>query len=186
MTHWQQHSWNSLRVHVSGAHRRRVSVQWCDLTSEFQFHTWRSTGLKNRSAHGIQWTISTKLLALDGTSGEPHQGGVRGSAIERGAKPALTRRVTQFQDGKTPSHEEFGIYSLETSQQRSPADDSQFPQTYPTTASPSKSAPTRSTVRDGPARTHRTHRWWSHGAHERHKHGSQTLTQEKCGPAATA
>ena len=125
------------------AHRRCASVQWCDLTSEFQFHTWRSTQLKNRSAHGIQWTISTKLLALDGTSGEPHQGGVRGSAIERGAKPALTRRVTQFEDAKTPSHEEFRINSLQTSnsaarpRSNSPADDSQFPQTYPTTASPS-------------------------------------------------
>ena len=33
---------------------------------------------------------------------------------------ALTRRVTQFQDVKTPSREESRIYSLQTPQQCSP------------------------------------------------------------------
>ena len=34
--------------------------------------------------------------------------------------PALTRQVTQFQEVRTPSRREFGIYSLQTSRHRSP------------------------------------------------------------------
>ena len=34
--------------------------------------------------------------------------------------PALTRRVTQFQEVRTLSREEFAIHSLQTSRQRSP------------------------------------------------------------------
>ena len=52
-----------------GTHKRRVSVPWCDIISEFQLHEWCSTGLKNQSTHVIQWTNSTKLFALDVTSG---------------------------------------------------------------------------------------------------------------------
>ena len=47
MTHLQQHSCHFLRVLVSGANRWCMSVQWCDITSEFDLNTLRSTGLKN-------------------------------------------------------------------------------------------------------------------------------------------
>ena len=90
-THLQHHTCHSLRVLVSGTHRRCVSVQWCDVTSEFQVHTWRNTTLKNQSAHAIRWTqfprSSLKLFARDGTSGRPQQGGYAGVRLVEAQNP---------------------------------------------------------------------------------------------------
>ena len=94
VTHMQQHTCYFLRGLVGGANRWCVSMQWCDITSEFQVHTWRSTGFKNQSARVIQRTMSTKLSTLDGTSGEPHQGGYAGVRLgeARNAGPAEHER----------------------------------------------------------------------------------------------
>ena len=62
-------------------------MQWHDITSEFQFHAWRSTRLKNQSAHVMQRKISTQLFALDVTSGEPHQGGYAGVRLGEAQNP---------------------------------------------------------------------------------------------------
>ena len=124
-THLHLHFTSSSR----SAHRGCVSVQWCNRTSEFQLHARRSTRLENQSTHVIQRTMSEKLFALDVTSREPHQGGyagVRKRRIQNHPKTkeilqnknplrvehVSTRRMTQFQEAKTPSREEFGIYNL--------------------------------------------------------------------------
>ena len=52
--HWE---WLQLRSMSSSGVRTEnvcVSVQWCDITSEFQFNAGRSTGLRNQSAQVIQ------------------------------------------------------------------------------------------------------------------------------------
>ena len=86
-THLQLHTCHSSHVHVNGAHKKCCGVQWCDITSEFQFHVWRSTGLKHESAHVIQWTISTKLFALDVTSEELHREGYAGVRLGEAQNP---------------------------------------------------------------------------------------------------
>ena len=65
------------------------SVQWNDQTSQFQFHAWRSTGIKNQTAHVIQWTVSTKLFALDVTSGKSHQGVYAGVRLGEAENPEV-------------------------------------------------------------------------------------------------
>ena len=180
-THLQLHTCHSSHVHVKSAHKRCSSVQWYDVTSEFQFNAWRSTGLQNESAHVIQWTISTKLFTLDVTSGEPQQEGFEGvrlgeherdSAREEpsprrtrmneagdavhGSQDSITRGVRNLQLADVPAAQPI-------SAARAPAGDAQFPETYPTTASSSRSVFTMYSVPRGPARKHRTYRLRSDG-----------------------
>ena len=75
----------------------------------------------------VLWTTSTKLFALDVTSEEPHHGGYAGVRLGEAQNPgpadhgglALTRRVTQFQEAKTPLREEFRTCTWQIFQQRS-------------------------------------------------------------------
>ena len=91
------HTCHSFHVLVRSAHRECVSVQWCDIISEFQNNAGRSTGLKNQSAHVVEWTVSTKLFARGVTSQEPHQGGYAGVRLEkcRTQGQPNTKEITQ-------------------------------------------------------------------------------------------
>ena len=117
MTHLQQHACGLLRDLVSGANRWCVRVQWCDTTSEFQLHMWRSTGLKIQSE---QFPRDSLLLM------EPQCGyaGVR-LGEERNPGPAeherdhaeepsarqtsMNEAGNQVPEAKTPSQREFNI-----------------------------------------------------------------------------
>ena len=102
------------------------------------------------------------------------------------AEHALTRRVAKFQEAKTPSREEFGIYRLTDVPAAQPVAAARAPPTMPNAlSSPSKSVPTMFPARRGPARKHQAYRWWSRGAHESEIWEPDTHTR-KCRPAATA
>ena len=192
MTHLQQHTCQPLRVLVSVTNRWCVLVQWCEITSEFQHYTWRSSGLKNQSAHVIERTVSTELLALDGTSGEPRQGGyaevrlgeARNSGPaehERDDEHALTTRVTQFQEAKTPSHEEFRTACRRPSSAARPcsqssANDAQFPQTYPAALRQQRAFPQCAQCGADPHAYNQTESGLM--ANMSQKQGGQTLTPE--------
>ena len=167
-----------VHVLVRSAHRECVSVQWCDITSEFQFNAGRSTGLKNQSAHVVEWTVSTKLFARGVTSQEPHQGGYAGVRLEKcrtqgqpntkeitQKKNASARRtsINEAGDAVPGSQDSItrGVQNLQLAD---------VPAAQP--ASPPKSVPTMCSVRRGPACLHRQFRQWMS-----EKHGGQTLTQ---------
>ena len=87
-THLQLHTCHTSHVHIKGAHERCCT--WYDVTPEFRVYTWRSTGLKNQSAHVVQWTTFTKFFTFDVTSEEPHQGGYAGVRLGEAQNPKPT------------------------------------------------------------------------------------------------
>ena len=97
---------------------------------------------------------------------------------------ARTRRVTQFHKAKPPSHEEFGTWNRQKSQQRSPTAQTEPRRRCGDLPNSGLVINERLYVPSAPQTRLRTwnYSWWSHGPHESKAWSPATHTR-KCSPA---
>ena len=111
----RKHTAINASVVITPGHHIRNAHEWCprilchNANSNIYFLARRSTGLKIRSVHAVQWTTSTKPFAFDVTLEELHHGGFAGMRLGEAQtqdsaheEPCPRRtRIEQLQEART-------------------------------------------------------------------------------------